>query len=71
MRKTPGRMEFQRGMLRYNDDGQLSVASTGKQGAGRLTSIAQADCLIVLEPEQGIIAPGDSVKVQPFFGLLA
>lgn len=71
MRKTPGRMEFQRGILGNGDDGQLTVASTGKQGAGRLTSVAQADCLIVLEPEQGKVTPGDTVKVQPFFGLLA
>ena len=71
MRKTPGRMEFQRGILGRSDDGELSVASTGKQGAGRLTSIAQADCLIVLEPEQGTVEPGDRVKIQPFFGLLA
>ncbi len=70
MRKTPGRMEFQRGMLSHNDHGQLTVASTGKQGAGRLTSVAQADCLIVLEPEQGKVEVGDAVKVQPFFGLL-
>ncbi|MEE9334024.1 MAG: gephyrin-like molybdotransferase Glp [Granulosicoccaceae bacterium] len=71
MRKTPGRTEFQRGMLSVGDDGQLKVASTGKQGAGRLTSVAQADCLIVLEPTRGKVEPGDTVRVQPFFGLLA
>jgi len=71
MRKTSGRMEFQRGILSYDEHGELTVASTGKQGAGRLTSVAQADCLIVLEPEQGKVEPGDKIKVQPFFGLLS
>jgi len=71
MRKTPGRMEFQRGVMGYSDSGELTVASTGKQGAGRLTSVAQADCLIVLDAKQGKVSPGDTVKVQPFFGLLS
>jgi molybdopterin molybdotransferase len=71
MRKSAGRTEFQRGILAYEEDGSLTVSSTGKQGAGRLSSVTQADCLIVLEPEQAAVTPGDIVKVQPFYGLLA
>ncbi len=71
MRKTEGRTEYQRGVLAYDESGTLTVSSTGKQGAGRLSSVTQADCLIVLEPDQASVVPGDIVKVQPFFGLLS
>ncbi len=71
MRKTLGRTEFQRGILSHNEDGSLTVVSTGKQGAGRLSSVSIANCLIVLEAARAAVEPGDVVQVQPFFGLLS
>ena len=70
LRKSPGRTEYQRGVLGRNTDGELTVSSTGKQGAGRLSSMTAADCIIVLEPGKDRVIPGDMVEVQPFRGLV-
>ncbi len=70
IRKVPGRIEYQRGILTTSELGIVSVATTGKQGAGRLSSMCLANCLIVLPAECDGVKPGDSVQVQPFFGLV-
>ncbi len=70
LRKSPGRTEYQRGVLGRDDQGRLTVYSTGKQGAGRLSSMAAADCIIVLHPGEDSVGEGDLVEVQPFFGLI-
>jgi len=69
LRKSPGRVEYQRGVMRV-EEGELVVASTGKQGAGRLSSMSAANCLIVIDTDVDGVAPGDRVGVQPFEGLL-
>lgn len=68
--KKPGRTEFLRGLLETDAEGRTRVRPTGRQGSGILTSMSQADCLIVLEPERGDVAVGDPVEVQLFEGLL-
>ena len=70
LRKSPGRTEYQRGVLGRDKDGSLTVETTGKQGAGRLSSMCVADCLIVLPPGKGQVMAGDVVEIQPFFGLV-
>ena len=70
LRKSVGRTEYQRGVARLDDGGELVVESTGRQGAGRLSSMAAANCLIVVAPEVASVSPGDRVLVQPFAGLL-
>lgn len=70
LRKSPGRTEYQRGIMGRDELGRLVVKSTGKQGAGRLSSMTAADCLIVLPPGMDSVSPGDAVEVQPFFGLI-
>ena len=52
-----------------DESGALTVSSTGKQGAGRLSSMVAADCMIVLPPGTDRVSPGDRVDVQPFHGL--
>jgi molybdopterin molybdotransferase len=69
LRKATGRTEYLRGMLSFADDG-WHVRSTGAQGSGILRSMSEADCLIVLESERGDVAPGDTVSIQPFEGLV-
>jgi len=69
LRKSAERTEFQRGVLRLSE-GELVVESTGKQGAGRLSSMSTANCLIVVAAEVASVSPGDQVIVQPFYGLL-
>ena len=66
LRKRAGRFECQRGILSYNESGELTVCATGKQGSGILTSMSRANCLILLDDECDGIEAGDSVTVQPF-----
>ena len=69
LRKPAGRVEYQRGVMRV-EAGELVVASTGKQGAGRLSSMSAANCLIVIGAAADGVRPGEAVGVQPFEGLL-
>lgn len=66
LRKSAGRMDFQRALLSYNDEGLPEVTSTGSQGSGVLSSIGRANCFIVLSAEQGSVAAGERVIVEPF-----
>ncbi len=66
LRKKPGRTEFQRGVLSRGDDGRLVVHKTGHQGSGVLSSMAAANCFIVLPEDAGPVSEGDEVIVQPF-----
>ncbi|PKI13293.1 molybdopterin molybdotransferase MoeA [Colwellia sp. 12G3] len=66
LRKSPGRMDFQRGVLAVNDVGENVVTSTGSQGSGILSSLARANCFIILPSEQGKVAAGEKVTVQLF-----
>ncbi|HHH44971.1 MAG TPA: molybdopterin molybdenumtransferase MoeA [Gammaproteobacteria bacterium] len=69
IRKRPGRTEYQRGQLGIAADGRLQVSLTGAQGSGILSSMSAANCFIVLAADQGSIAAGDPVTVEPFEGL--
>ncbi len=66
LKKSPGRLDFQRGVLSINEDGENVVKSTGSQGSGILSSLAQANCFIVLPSEQGKVNAGELVTVQLF-----
>jgi molybdopterin molybdotransferase len=64
LRKRPGRREFQRGIVRADAEGGLHVGLTGRQGSGILTSMSQANCLIVLPEDRGTVEPGDEVLIE-------
>lgn len=66
LKKSSGRMDFQRGLLKVNEQGENVVESTGSQGSGILSSLAQANCFIVLPSEQGKVEAGELVTVQLF-----
>ena len=66
LKKSPGRTEFQRGTIEQTPEGEWTVHSSGRQGSGVLSSMSMGNCFILLTEEQGNIAPGDSVWVQPF-----
>ncbi len=70
LRKKPGRTEYQRGIVRTNAAGDLQVSITGNQGSGVLSSMVQANGLIVLGHAQGNVAVGDAVDVMMFDGHL-
>ena len=70
LRKKPGRTEYQRGKVSRAENGTLQVSAIGNQGSGVLSSMVQANGLIVLHHEQGDINPGDTVDVMMFDGLI-
>ncbi|MFQ1899148.1 molybdopterin molybdotransferase MoeA [Aeromonas veronii] len=69
LKKSPGRLDFQRGILSQGPNG-LEVRSTGSQDSAVFSSLSQANCYIVLERERGRVAAGETVTVEPFGGLL-
>ena len=70
LKKSAGRTEFQRGILYQDEKGETVVKTTGLQGAGRLSSMCSANCIIVIEPGHGNVHDGELVEVQPFQGLV-
>ncbi len=70
LRKKPGRTEYQRGIVTRSPDGALSVRTTGNQGSGVLSSMVEANGLIVLHHGQGNVAVGDPVDVMMFDGAI-
>jgi molybdopterin molybdotransferase len=66
LKKSPGRLDFQRGVLSTGADGLPEVASTGHQGSHIFSSFSQGNCFIILERERGNVEPGELVEVQPF-----
>jgi molybdopterin molybdotransferase len=69
IRKKAGRTEYQRGIVSTATDGSLKVRTTGNQGSGVLSSMVQANGLLVLHHEQGNVAAGDPVDVMMFEGV--
>ena len=70
LKKRPGRTEYQRTRIATAPDGALEAHALGNQGSGVLSSMVQAQGLIVLDPAQGNVAAGDTVKVLLFDGLV-
>ncbi len=70
LKKRPGRVDFQRGILECNAQGRLVVRSTGAQGSHMLSSMSQANCFIVLPMDCANVEAGNPVEVQPFEGLI-
>jgi molybdopterin molybdotransferase len=70
LRKKTGRTEYQRGWVSSAADGSLQVRTTGNQGSGVLSSMTEANGLIVLHHGQGHVAPGDLVDVMMFDGAI-
>ena len=70
IRKRPGRTEYQRGTVSTAADGTLKVKTTGNQGSGVLSSMVQANGLIVLHHDQASVSIGDEVDVMMFDGVI-
>ena len=70
LKKRPGRVEYQRGILEKDHTSRLVVHKTGAQGSGILSSMSQANCFIILPMASEGVQPGAEVDVQPFFGLV-
>ncbi len=66
LKKRPGRMEYQRGVMFLNEKGETVVRSSGEQGSGILSSMSRANCFIVLPDDSAGVSAGEWVEVQPF-----
>ena len=64
--KSPGRTDFQRGIYSTDQQGNVTVVTTGSQGSGMLTSMNLANCYIILEQQRGSVEVGERVIVEPF-----
>ncbi len=60
---NPTRLEAVRCRLRAVDEG-LEAQPTGDQGSHRLSSMLGADCLALVGPGEGDLAPGERVEVE-------
>lgn len=69
LKKQPGRMDFQRGWYWQGEHG-LKVKTLGAQSSGMLSSIANANCYIVLERSSASLPAGETVSILPFSNLL-
>jgi molybdopterin molybdotransferase len=68
---TPGRAEYQRGIYREDDNGELRVAHTGDQGSNRLSTFSGANCLIEIPKTAGSLPKDSVVSILPLSDLLA
>lgn len=71
MKKGVGRLDFQRGFYRVNEQGQIEVEPVGFQGSHLFSAVVKANCFIVLEQERGNVSAGEIVTIEPFNHLLA
>ena len=66
LKKSPGRMEFQRGLFASDGQGGLAVTGCPAQGSHQLLGLSQANCFIVLPAESVGVQAGDNVVIEPF-----
>ncbi|MGJ7524403.1 molybdopterin molybdotransferase MoeA [Variovorax sp. GB1P17] len=70
IRKKPGRTEYQRGFVKAVAGSMPEVCVAGNQGSGVLSSMLEANGLVVLHHDQGPVAAGDEVDVMMFDGVI-
>jgi len=68
IRKKAGRTEYQRGYVTQVPGALPQVRIAGNQGSGVLSSMVEANGLVVLPHAQGNVAAGDMVDVMMFEG---
>lgn len=66
LRKTPGRQEYQRGILSQTAAGEFVVKAAGEQDSHQLKATSLANCFIVLANECNGVAVNETVIVEPF-----
>lgn len=70
IRKKPGRTEYQRGLVQTKPGALPEVTVACNQGSGVLSSMMEANGLVVLHHDQGNVAPGEEVDVMMFEGVI-
>jgi len=66
LQKRSGRVDFQRGYLASDENGQLCVSVTGLQASHILSSMSYSNCFIILSEKTTHVAKDSIVEVQPF-----
>jgi len=64
LKKSPGRQEYQRGIVSQANNGELVVVSSGQQGSNILSATSLANCYIVLPIECSGIQVGEQVRIE-------
>jgi molybdopterin molybdotransferase len=62
-KKKAGRMEFQRGILKFEEN-QWKVYSTGNQSSAVLSSMSKANCLVLLPADSNGVSIGETATVE-------
>ena len=70
IRKKAGRTEYQRGFVQAMAGTLPEVRIAGNQGSGVLSSMVEANGLVVLHHDQGHVAAGEEVDVMLFEGVI-
>ncbi|MFC0308191.1 molybdopterin molybdotransferase MoeA [Gallibacterium trehalosifermentans] len=70
LKKSAGRLDFQRGHYYVNEQGQIEVSPVRFQGSHMFSSFVQSNCFIVLEKDRGNVTAGETVTIEPFNFLL-
>ncbi len=68
--RKPGRTEYQRGFVKNVRGALPEVCVASHQGSGVLSSMVEANGLVVLHHDQGSAAAGDEVDVMMFDGVI-
>ncbi len=66
LKKSPGRMEFQRGLFEADGIGGFTVTGLDRQGSHQLLGVSRANCFIVLPKDNKGVMPGEPVEIEPF-----
>ena len=69
LKKQAGRADYQRGWY-WQDEHGLKVKTLGAQSSGMLSSVANANCYIVLERDAVSVPAGEKVTILPFSNLV-
>jgi len=66
LKKLPGRVEYQRGVLTQDEMGEWTVSTTGLQDSHVVTSLHKANCFVELDFDSAGAKEGELVPVIPF-----
>lgn len=69
-KKRPGRTEFIRAVLSKDETGKIWATPLINQGSGILSSMSQANCLIVLKHDISTLSKGALIDIATFEGLI-
>lgn len=66
VRRRPGRLEFMRARYETVTNGELRVTILQRQSSAVMTSVTQANCYLIVEPETETLEQGTCVDIMPF-----